>query len=81
MLQIEHVATEMGGHEKGSTQHQHLNDLLRLYDTIDNSLMTLGCSFSLILVFFSLVVNPVFERSERSTPYYGGRSPPTVLPI
>ena len=79
VLQIEHVAAEMGGHER-STQHQHLNDLLRLYDTIDNSLMTHGCSFSLALVFLSLVINPVFERSERSTPNFGGRSPPQALP-
>lgn len=80
VLQIEHVAAEMGGHER-STQHQHLNDLLRLYDTIDNSLMTHGCSFSLALVFLSLVINPVFERSERSTPNFGGRSPPQTLPV
>jgi hypothetical protein len=81
MLQIEHVAAAMGGHEKQSTQHQHLNDLLRLYDTIDNSLMTHGCSFSLALVFFFLVVNPVFERCERSTPNFGGRSPPIAVPV
>jgi hypothetical protein len=81
MLQIEHVAAEMGGHEQGSNQHQHLNDLLRLYDTIDTSLMTHGCSFSLAFVFFSLVVNPVFERCDRSTPNFGGRSPPPVIPV
>lgn len=80
MLQIEHVATEMGGHDKRS-QHQHLNDLLRLYDTIDNSLVTHGFSLSLALVFLSLVVNPVFRRCERSTPNYGGRSPPTVIAV
>lgn len=60
------------------TVHEQGIDLLRLYETLDHSLVSQIWTVSVTFVLFSFVIRPRFQTLARSIPYRAGRSPPPL---
>lgn len=79
VVQIEHANADAGQHDKQSSgQHHQGNDLWRLYDASDHSVVA-SCAFiAPSFTFVSIVVTPVVSITETSVPQPAGRSPPSL---
>ncbi len=80
ILQIGNLSTQLGDKGRESGPHHQLNDLLRLYDSVDSSVVTAQCHFAPELSFVALVLNLGVARIDVSVPQRAGRSPPQRLP-
>lgn len=80
LLQIEHVSSHSGAPERTSHDRQQTNNLLRLYDVIDTSLVSARCAFTLTFTFIANVVARTVQQAECGRPQPAGRSPPVPLP-
>jgi hypothetical protein len=79
VVQIEHANADAGQHDKQSGQHRPGNDLWRLYDASDHSVVA-SCAFvAPSFTFVSVVDTPAAIISETSVPQAAGRSPPSAL--
>jgi hypothetical protein len=66
-------------HEKQQNPTERHNDLFRLFETADHSLVTRCSLVGLTLVFLEVVVVEPCSRGTRSAPLISGRSPPAFV--
>lgn len=73
-LRAEHFAAQ---HERGHAgKHSRIDNLMRLYEAMDNPLLSEARKIVLIFFFVSLVFTPALEPVTRMVPQHAGRSPP-----
>ena len=76
-LRAEHFAAQ---HEHGHAgKHSRIDNLIRLYEAMDNPLLSEARKVVLIFFFISLVFTPVREAVTRMVPQHAGRSPPCLV--
>lgn len=73
-LRAEHFAAQ---HQHGHTgKHSRMDNLMRMYEAMDNPLLCEARKVVLIFFFVSLVFAPVLRLATRLAPHHAGRSPP-----
>jgi hypothetical protein len=65
--------------ETGQSPNGHHNNLLRLFETADHSLVTRGAPVGLTLVFLELIVLIPCSCATQVVPRSAGRSPPSPV--
>lgn len=73
-LRAEHYACQ---HESGQAgKHSRIDNLMRLYEAMDNPLISEAREIVLVFFFVSLVFVPAVHTVTRMVPNEAGRSPP-----
>ena len=75
VLRIEQIKSQ---HEQGQSPGGHHNNLLRLFETADHSVVTRCAPVRLTLVFLELVVVLFISQVSHTAPLIAGRSPPSL---
>lgn len=78
VLRVEQYASQHQNQESPSGQH---NDLFRLFETADHSLVSRGSQVGLTLVFLELVIVVPHAWATRVAPLIAGRSPPSYVGV
>lgn len=76
-LRAEHFAAQ---HEQGHPgKHNRMDNLMRLYEAMDNPLLMEARKVVLIFFFVSFVFTPALRAGGRMVPRQAGRSPPLAV--
>jgi hypothetical protein len=76
-LRAEHFAAQ---HEPGhSGKHSRMDNLMRLYEAMDNPVVSETRTIVLVFFFISLVFAPAPQAVSRMVPHRAGRSPPSFV--
>jgi len=74
VLRIENFNSQHG--HGYPAKHSRVDDLMRLYETMDTPLVCRIAEMTVTLLFVALIVSPVLRTLERIAPLQAGRSPP-----
>lgn len=75
-LRAEHFAAQ---HEHGHAgKHNRMDNLMRLYEAMDNPLVSEARTIVLTFFFISLIFVPVLRAVSQLAPHQAGRSPPSL---
>jgi len=76
VLRIENFTSQHDHHKPA--KHSRIDDLMRLYETMDTPLVCHAPEIAITLLFFALVFIPVVLVTARIAPFAAGRSPPLL---
>jgi hypothetical protein len=76
VVRAEHFSAQ---HDRGHTgKHTRIDNLVRLYEAMDNPLLCEAREIALVLFFISLIFTPAIRAANRMVPRQAGRSPPSL---
>jgi len=77
LLRTEHFTAQ---HERGPAgKHTRMDNLIRLYEAMDNPLLSEAREIVLVFFFVSLIFTPAIRAANRMAPRLAGRSPPSLV--
>src|SRR5581483_3701098 len=74
VLRVEHFNAQHD--QQHPSKQNRMNDLMRLYETMDSPLVCRTTEVVMTLFFVSAVFTPVLRAIDRIAPFEAGRSPP-----
>ena len=74
VLRIENLTSQHD--HRYPAKHSRIDDLMRLYETMDTPLVCRTTQVAVTLLFVTLIFTPVLRAIERIAPLQAGRSPP-----
>jgi len=79
VLRIQQLNTQQKSQPHESGKKVPNSSLVRLYETLETSVVATVGTTNVVLIFLALVVAPIVRLVSRARPLTGGRSPPVHL--